>query len=55
MKNNRVVIDTNVFISAIIGTYSYPYKILRELIGTGKFQMVISEEILAEYKGGCFT
>ena len=27
VENNRVVIDTNVFISAIIGRFSYPYKI----------------------------
>lgn len=51
MENNRVVIDTNVFISAIIGQYSYPYKILSELIGTGNFQIIVSNEILKEYKG----
>jgi len=28
MENNRVVIDINVFISADIGQFSYPYKIL---------------------------
>lgn len=50
MENNRIVIDTNVFISAIIGQYSYPYKIFRELVGTGVFQIVVSNEILNEYK-----
>lgn len=32
MENNRVVIDTNVFISSIIGQFGYPYKIINELI-----------------------
>jgi len=36
MENNRVVIDTNVFISAVIGQFSYPYKIFDELVFTGE-------------------
>ncbi len=47
MVNNRVVIDTNVFISALIGQYSYPFKIFDELILSPKdffesFEIILS-------------
>ena len=45
MAHNRIVVDTNVFIAAVIGNYNYPYKIFGELISTGEFQ------ILEEYRG----
>ena len=51
MVNRKVVIDTNVVISAIIGQYNYPYKIFADLISTGDFQIYISKALLAEYKG----
>ena len=49
MAGKRIVIDTNVFISAIIGHHSYPFKIFSELIASGKYQMCISEKLLEEY------
>lgn len=51
MENRKIIIDTNVFISAIIGQYSYPYKIFSDLIATGEFQIYISESLVEEYKG----
>lgn len=51
MENKRIVIDTNVFISALIGQYSYPYKIFSNLIATGEFQICISETLMEEYRG----
>lgn len=51
MENRKIVIDTNVFISAIIGQYSYPYKIFSDLIATGEYQIYISEALVEEYKG----
>jgi uncharacterized protein len=50
VDNKKIVIDTNVFISAIIGKYSYPYKIFDELIATAEVQICISQVILYEYK-----
>lgn len=50
MANNRVVIDTNVFISSILGQYSYPYKIFDELILTGEVKLCLSQEVLKEYE-----
>ena len=50
MENNRVVIDTNVLISAIIGKYNYPYKIFDEFILTGDFIICLSQELLNEYE-----
>ena len=44
----RVVIDTNVFVSALIQR-SYPYQIVNELFIESKIQLCISEEIFAEY------
>lgn len=53
VENRRIVIDTNVFISAIIGKYSYPYKIFNDLIATGEYQICMSYELFYEYKSVC--
>lgn len=45
---HKVVLDTNVFISAVLGQ-SYPRLILRELVLTGKIKMTISPEVEEEY------
>lgn len=50
MENNRVVIDTNVFISSLIGQFSYPYKIFDELILTGEVAVCLSPQLLTEYE-----
>ena len=50
MVNNRVVIDTNVFISASIGQYSFPYKIFHELVVTDKVQICLSDALIREYE-----
>ncbi len=50
MENNRVVIDTNVFISAIIGKFGYPYKIINELVLTGEILICLSPQLLKEYE-----
>lgn len=47
--NKRIVIDTNVIISALIGK-SYPHKILNEIVFDDKVIVLLSEEILIEYR-----
>jgi len=49
VDNNRVVIDTNVLISALIGQYSFPYKILQELALTGEIVPCLSSVLMEEY------
>lgn len=44
----RIVIDTNVMVSALIQR-SYPYRIIYDLFIDEKFQLCISDELLAEY------
>lgn len=44
----RLVIDTNVFISSII-QYSYPYLIVRELFSNNDLELCISDKIFEEY------
>ena len=44
----RIVLDTNVLISALIG-HSYPYLILNELLFEKKFCLCISEYLIEEY------
>jgi uncharacterized protein len=44
----KIVIDTNVMVSALIQR-SYPYQILYELFIDEKFQLCVSDELLAEY------
>lgn len=44
----RIVIDTNVMVSALIQR-SYPYRIIYDLFIDEKFQLCVSDELLAEY------
>jgi uncharacterized protein len=44
----RLVIDTNVFVSALIQR-GYPYLITRELFSNNDIQLCVSDEILEEY------
>ncbi len=44
----KLVIDTNVFVSALIQR-SYPYLIINELFVDGKIELCISDALLAEY------
>ena len=44
----KIVIDTNVFVSSIIQR-GYPYLIVNELFIEGKISLCISDEILQEY------
>lgn len=44
----KVIIDTNVFVSALIQK-SYPYLIVRELFVEQKIELCVSDELLAEY------
>jgi putative PIN family toxin of toxin-antitoxin system len=45
----RIVVDTNVLVSAFLNKHSLPRKILN-LQQTGRYQMVVSEEIMHEYQ-----
>lgn len=45
-----MVIDTNVFISSIIGQFGFPYKIINELILTGEIKLCLSPQLLQEYE-----
>jgi uncharacterized protein len=44
----RLVIDTNVFVSSLIQR-GYPYLITRELFSNNDIQLCVSDEILEEY------
>lgn len=44
----KVIIDTNVFVSALIQR-NYPYLIVRDLFIEEKIQLCVSDELLAEY------
>ncbi len=44
----KIVIDTNVFVSSIIQR-GYPYLIVNELFIEGKITLCISDEVLKEY------
>ena len=44
----KIVIDTNVIVSALIQT-GYPNLIIKDLFIEQKFQLCISEDLLAEY------
>ena len=50
MENNHVVVDTNVFISAVIGQFGYPYKVFDELVLTGEVVICFSAPLLKEYE-----
>lgn len=45
----KIVLDTNVLVSAFLNPHSKPAKILR-LIIQGEIQIIINEAILAEYR-----
>lgn len=47
--NTRVVIDTNVLVSGLLGVYSYPARII-DLVYSGRFQSVHDDRILMEYR-----
>ena len=44
----KVVIDTNVIVSSLIQR-SYPYRIIYELFVEDKFQLCVSNQVMAEY------
>jgi putative PIN family toxin of toxin-antitoxin system len=44
----KIVVDTNVFVSALIQT-AYPYLIINELFIEGKIELCISDEVMQEY------
>lgn len=44
----KVVIDTNVFVSGLIQR-SYPYLIIKELFIEGKIDLCVSDDLLQEY------
>lgn len=44
----RIVIDTNVMVSALIQR-SYPYRIVYDLFMENKFQLCVSDELISEY------
>jgi hypothetical protein len=44
----KIVIDTNVFVSSIIQR-GYPYLIVNRLLIEGKITLCISDEVLQEY------
>ncbi|MCA0363717.1 MAG: putative toxin-antitoxin system toxin component, PIN family [Bacteroidetes bacterium] len=44
----KIVIDTNVIVSSLIQR-NYPYFIIYELFISDKFQLCISDELMAEY------
>ena len=44
----RIVIDTNVMVSALIQR-SYPYRIIYDLFIEDKIQLCVSDELLSEY------
>ena len=44
----KIVIDTNVIVSALIQR-GYPYLIVNELFIEQKFQLCVSDELMAEY------
>ncbi len=50
MENNRVVIDTNVFISALLVRNSFSDKIFEELVLTYEVKICLSTALLAEYE-----
>lgn len=44
----KIVIDTNVIVSSLI-QQGYPYKIINELFIEDRFQLCVSEVLMAEY------
>jgi uncharacterized protein len=50
VRKKHVVIDTNVFISSVIGQVGYSRKIFNEIIFTNEVKICLSKEILAKYE-----
>jgi putative PIN family toxin of toxin-antitoxin system len=50
MRTIRVVLDTNVVVSAYLNAEGYERHVL-DLVLAGKLQLAVSEAILAEYEG----
>lgn len=50
MRKNYIVIDTNVFISAIIGQNNFPRKIFDEIVLINEVKICLSAQVLAEYE-----
>ena len=49
-KKYRIVIDTNIFISALRSNKGASYKLIKQ-VGTGKFDICISVALIFEYEG----
>ena len=45
----RIVLDTNVLVSGLLGLYSYPARII-DMITLGRLQCVYDDRIMAEYR-----
>jgi uncharacterized protein len=50
VRKKHIVIDTNVFISSVIGQVGYPRKIFNEIVFTNEVKICLSKEVLAEYE-----
>lgn len=50
MKKNYIIIDTNVFISAIIGQNNFPRKIFDEIVLLNEMKICLSAQVLTEYQ-----
>lgn len=50
MENRLIILDTNVFISSILGNYGFSNKIVNELILPGVVTLCLSKPILTEYR-----
>ncbi len=50
----RVVLDANIYISALIKPSSYPGLLLKTLIENSKYEIVLSQDILEELKRAVF-
>ena len=46
--NTRIVIDTNVFISSVVGKFGFPRKIVDEMVLTGRFKICFSQATFGE-------
>ena len=49
-KVQKLVVDTNVFISSILGR-SYPHRIVFDLVFANRVLLFVSKDILTEYQG----
>lgn len=53
MRKNCIVIDTNVFISAIIGQQGFSRKIFDDIVLTGDAKLCLSMQVFTEYNEVC--